>query len=213
MRELKLCGKLLEADERNFHCWNYRRYAAKMASTTLKDELDFTTKKIEQNFSNYSAWHQRSALIPLIYNNKNDLKKVLNQEFELIQNAMYTEPADQSVWFYHQWLIQKFMESSTVEETNVVLERELKMCNDLQAILEKDPVKDKERVEPRKWPLLNSVFLMKKQSGCQREILTNLKLLCQIDPLRCLYYRALAQSELKEIALSSEVNELRSYFL
>jgi len=117
MRELKLCGKLLEADERNFHCWNYRRYAAKMASTTLKDELDFTTKKIEQNFSNYSAWHQRSALIPLIYNNKNDLKKVLNQEFELIQNAMYTEPADQSVWFYHQWLIQKFMESSTVEET------------------------------------------------------------------------------------------------
>jgi len=87
------------------------------------------------------------------------------------------------------------------------------MCNDLQAILEKDPVKDKERVEPRKWPLLNSVFLMKKQSGYQREILTNLKLLCQIDPLRCLYYRALAQSELKEIALSSEVNELRSYFL
>jgi len=26
-------------------------------------------------------------------------------EFDLVRNAMYTDPDDQSVWLYHRWLI------------------------------------------------------------------------------------------------------------
>lgn len=29
----------------------------------------------------------------------------LSQEFELVRNAMYTDPNDQSVWMYHRWLV------------------------------------------------------------------------------------------------------------
>lgn len=44
------------------------------------EELQFTTKKIEDNPSNYSAWHQRSALIPVISgNNEDELKEALNK--------------------------------------------------------------------------------------------------------------------------------------
>ena len=26
-------------------------------------------------------------------------------EFELLQQAMYTDPSDQSIWIYHRWLV------------------------------------------------------------------------------------------------------------
>lgn len=74
-QELALAGKVLSLDSRNFHGWGYRRTViaalesdelqnATTVKTMTEQEFEYTTKMINSNLSNFSAWHNRSKLIP-----------------------------------------------------------------------------------------------------------------------------------------------------
>lgn len=76
--ELGLVSKMLTKDQRNFHAWGYRRHViAQLESPALEDrslaesEFRYTTQKIESNLSNFSAWHNRSQLIPRLLTGRN----------------------------------------------------------------------------------------------------------------------------------------------
>jgi geranylgeranyl transferase type-2 subunit alpha len=118
-KELKLCDLLLTKDERNFHCWGHRNFLidfmqkSSTAPATTGDMLppqegDFTksTQLIHKNFSNYSAWHLRVKTL-LEMENKGQNFQDWNEEFELVHQAIFTEPADQSAWLYLRWLLSK----------------------------------------------------------------------------------------------------------
>lgn len=111
--ELAMTSNLLQIDARNFHGWHYRRLILnKLENVTGvnrdKDELEYVTKNINKNISNYSAWHQRAALISNLFSNNEipDERQFIQDEFAYITNAIFTDAEDQSVWFYTKWFIK-----------------------------------------------------------------------------------------------------------
>ena len=127
--ELKLCSKMLMMDERNFHCWNYRKQVVDLyckeigervdgekAQTTknafLQEECDMAKAIINKNFSNYSAWHYRGKLLPFIKTQAAESAyeyalplSIIREDLELLKHAYFTDPKDQSPWNYHAWLM------------------------------------------------------------------------------------------------------------
>ena len=109
-----------------------QRICIEKVHSLLQSEWEFTTKKIEQNFSNGSAFHMRSKLLPILIqldhcgvidpDSDSDIdsdsagnhdtgiflaakSKWFQEELELIRNAVFTEPDDQTSWWYFRFVL------------------------------------------------------------------------------------------------------------
>ncbi|KAF4670240.1 hypothetical protein FOZ61_001258 [Perkinsus olseni] len=176
--ELGVINKLLSYDGRNFHVWNYRAFLlSHPAYKGDKTKLDRETSQrlIDQNFSNYSAWHLRSTL--------KDLD--VHEELELVRQAYYTEPNDQSVWQYHNWLTiaaegkHKLGDEYTPEQVNILKEELVSVEELLQ-------------VEPEaKYALLTKAKFLRAldRKGSRDEVRSIFLKLEEVDPLRKGFYQ------------------------
>ncbi|KAI0394608.1 protein prenylyltransferase [Xylariaceae sp. FL0594] len=114
--ELALTSTMLDKDCRNFHAWGYRRsLVARLESADLlgeslaEAEFAYTTQMIKKDLSNFSAWHNRSRLMHRVLDERgaDDAARAafLKAELELIQDALNVGPEDQSLWYYHRFLM------------------------------------------------------------------------------------------------------------
>lgn len=114
--ELGLDSMMLTRDRRNYHAWAYRRYlVAKLESEELggksmvEEEYDYTTRMTRVDLSNFSAWHNRSKLIPRLLDERgaSDVARqaFFDEELGRVKEALNVGPEDQSLWFYHQFLM------------------------------------------------------------------------------------------------------------
>ncbi|KND94315.1 Geranylgeranyl transferase type-2 subunit alpha, partial [Tolypocladium ophioglossoides CBS 100239] len=120
--ELGLVAKMLHRDRRNFHAWGYRRHVvSQLESPALggrsmaESEFEYTTKMVNTDLSNFSAWHNRSQLIPRLLAERgadaDSRKGFLDVELALVRNALNVGPEDQSIWYYHQYLLLNLAEA------------------------------------------------------------------------------------------------------
>ena len=109
-RELQLLERLFQADERNFHAWSHRRFVCGLMGRGADAELRATEERIQRNFSNFSAWHERARLMTEASADPGAAGGLfadgaLDAELETTTQAIFTEPDDQSAWVYLHWVV------------------------------------------------------------------------------------------------------------
>jgi geranylgeranyl transferase type-2 subunit alpha len=191
--ELHLCDELLKRDERNFHCWGYRTLILEIldslftnngnpsssgtedggSSSSNNHNRDLITSQtlIQQNLGNGSAWQLRARYLdthPQMFNHKIEL--------DLVHNAIYTEPADQSPWIYYRFLLSRFIFSEEL------LVQELQI---LSQLLE-------EEGGIAKWPILGCIQVLSLLTFSEErrlEISEKLQKLMEIDSMHVNFYK------------------------
>lgn len=92
--------------------------------------------KCSQNFSNYSAFHYRSKVLEsclLKYANTDTIVKGLNKvevvrsELEMVCQAAFTEPEDQSAWWYHRFVLD-WAERALIDKQSLSEFKQVQAC-------------------------------------------------------------------------------------
>ncbi|KAJ8614242.1 hypothetical protein CTAYLR_001181 [Chrysophaeum taylorii] len=164
-KELSLCAELLNVDERNFHCWNYRRVMSELVG---EDAADFAREKLESNFSNYSAFHELAASLP----QKLDADRA-RQELDLVAQAIFTDPDDQSAWWYAECILSRTDDGAVLRA-------------------QADALRDLRELEPKaKWPAIALLRVLARLSDrWTPEMIELHALLIDMDPAHARMYGA-----------------------
>ena len=103
-----------------------------------------------------SAWHYRSSLLNAV----GISVAVIAQDLELVQQAVFTEPDDQSAWLYHRWLVSGLAKLYHSDEScrEEVLESLANEVLSIRELLDVD--------SDSKWALLSLSYVL----GVQRSL-------------------------------------------
>ena len=93
--EFDLCEKVFGIDARNFHCWSHYRYLISLDCVEYDEKVNkmkiLSEKLIDQDFSNYSAWHLRWLdFLSHIFNSLTSVHSCLGQQIPRRSNQGFS---------------------------------------------------------------------------------------------------------------------------
>ncbi|KAK0741785.1 hypothetical protein B0T21DRAFT_408644 [Apiosordaria backusii] len=199
--ELGLASKMLAKDRRNFHAWGYRRYVVSQleskelgGESLVESEFAYTDRMIRADLSNFSAWHSRSKLIPRLLDERGagekERRDFLDAELNQIREALNVGPEDQSLWSYHQFLVDNLVSpvGRPTVPTLTLEDRVEYLTNEITEI--KDLLEDYEDVKLIYEALLEYTLGLcqleerKPEEEERQDLICWLKKLKELDPMR-----------------------------
>ncbi|KAG8003441.1 Geranylgeranyl transferase type-2 subunit alpha, partial [Nibea albiflora] len=127
--ELSFLESCLKVNPKSYGSWHHRGWvSARLPRPDWARELSLCDRCLSLDDRNCN-WHYRSTLLPLLHPESPEppspcrepphsspppspqthshrvCEEQLLKEYELVQNAFFTDPNDQSAWFYYRWLL------------------------------------------------------------------------------------------------------------
>ncbi|KAB1203928.1 Geranylgeranyl transferase type-2 subunit alpha [Morella rubra] len=110
--ELKVVESALKQNFKSYGAWHHRKWVLSKGHSSIDNELRLLDRYQKVDPRNFHAWNYRRCVLL-----SNLLKRkvqrffpkevVLNEEYNLVHQALFTDPDDQSGWFYHLWLLDQ----------------------------------------------------------------------------------------------------------
>lgn len=108
-------------------------YVLEQGNVDYHLDLQFINNEIHKDYNNYSAWHHRSVVYSKLRND--EIIPLFKVDFELLLNAFYVEPDDQTSWVYYRWLlsecVKRYKEMNKVYECIELIKEQFNQINEL----------------------------------------------------------------------------------
>jgi geranylgeranyl transferase type-2 subunit alpha len=223
-RELDYTKRKIEQNFSNYSAWHYRSVLLPLAHATSTLDTGGGVTVVESTFESQNQEEgtapveeqqglmrgaSASAAIPA---------HVLDEEFNLVKQAFFTEPDDQSGWMYLRWLL-----GCAVARYRASQESQEGRCDGREALLrtlctQEEMCKELLDIEPgSKWPTLTLTWLKevrtsltgeREDSGVAFNALEAYDSLERADSMRLGFYRDAAAGNVDVLACAAGVSTL-----
>ncbi|KAI7995651.1 Geranylgeranyl transferase type-2 subunit alpha 1 [Camellia lanceoleosa] len=103
--------RALAKNYRSYGAWYHRKWVLSKGHSSVDQELQLLGMFLKKDSRNFHAWNYRSVILSHLLEKRAQesfsKEKVLTEEYDLVHQAFFTDPDDQSGWFYHLWLLEQ----------------------------------------------------------------------------------------------------------